>query len=53
MEERSHQVALMEQIYINAWETLIWLGDDKHNGLAFDTINRCLVLWDLIRSTGQ
>ncbi|KAK4233654.1 HET-domain-containing protein [Achaetomium macrosporum] len=39
--EKSHQVALMRDIYANARRVFSWLGDaDQHSHLAFDTLRR-------------
>ena len=38
--EKSSQIAMMEHIYRGACETLVWLGPDPHNGLAFEAIQR-------------
>ena len=40
-EEKSQQVALMDEIYVNAKEVIIWLGEEEaDDALAFDTILR-------------
>jgi hypothetical protein len=40
--EKIHQVGLMREIYTQAWQTLVWLGDDIDNNaeLAFDYISQ-------------
>jgi hypothetical protein len=40
-DERSHQVALMRDIYANSSRVFSWLGDaDEHSKLALDTLRR-------------
>jgi hypothetical protein len=42
LEEKNHQVGIMEHIYRGAEETLCWLGQDPADGLAFSFISRML-----------
>ncbi|PGH27123.1 hypothetical protein AJ80_01079 [Polytolypa hystricis UAMH7299] len=44
--ERSQQVLLMREIYRNAQQTLIWLGEEKeHTHMAFDVIPKLAEDW--------
>ena len=36
--ERNHQVGMMGKIYAGASQTILWLGLDPHDGLAFKTL---------------
>ena len=40
VQERNHQVGLMDQIYQKAEKTIVWVGNDPHDGLAFGTLQR-------------
>jgi len=48
--ERSHQVAMMRQIYENANEVLVWLGPDPTEGVAFNWLHRqAMLIGDYVR----